>query len=143
METKTAILYMCHIYMCSLYMPGQVPRFRCLQRVQALRVARHRDHHHCVSNAGRRGEGTPSGKAAGTKYLRCDATYNRIARNTCTNCVRSQTRIVREKERERPPKAALQTAKGRRTGGVPGGGPGGVKGTGDFVPKSPYLMQFL
>ena len=49
----------------------------------------------------------------------------------------------RERERERPPKAALQTAKGRRTGGVPGGGPGGVKGTGAFVPKPPYLMQFL
>ena len=40
-----------------------------------------------------------------------------------------------ERERERPPKAALQTAKGRRTGGVPGGGPGGVKGTVGFVPK--------
>ena len=50
---------------------------------------------------------------------------------------------MREKERERPPKAALQTAKGRRTGGGPGGGPGGVKGTGDFPKKSPYLMQFL
>ena len=50
---------------------------------------------------------------------------------------------MREKERERPPKAALQTAKGRRTGGGPGGGPGGVKGTGDFVPKSPYLMHFF
>ena len=44
---------------------------------------------------------------------------------------------MREKERERPPKAALQTAKGRRTGGGPGGGPGGVKGTGGFSQKIP------
>ena len=55
----------------------------------------------------------------------------------CKNVMRSPEEIVREKERERPPKAALQTAKGRRTGGGPGGGPGGVKGTGDFVPKTP------
>ena len=33
----------------------------------------------------------------------------------------------------------MQTAKGRRTGGVPGGGPGGVKGTGGFPKISPYL----
>ena len=26
---------------------------------------------------------------------------------------------------------------------MPGGGPGGVKGTGDFVPKSPYLNVIL
>ena len=50
---------------------------------------------------------------------------------------------MREKERERPPKAAVQAAKGRRTGGGPGGGPGGVKGTGGFPQKSPHLMQFL
>ena len=108
------------------------------QRVQALRVARHRDHHHCVSNAGRRGEGTPSGKAAGTKYLRCDATYNRIARNTCTNCVRSQTRIVREKERERETaEGGLANCQGKEGGWGAGGWSWRRKRYGGFCPKIP------
>ena len=51
--------------------------------------------------------------------------------------------LERKRERERPPEAALQTAKGRRTGGGRGGGPGRVKGTGGFLLKSPYLMYFL
>ena len=50
---------------------------------------------------------------------------------------------MREKERERPPKAALQTAKGRRTGGVPGGGPGGVKGAGGFCLKISRTYWFF
>ena len=43
-------------------------------------------------------------------------------------------------ERKRRPEEAFQAANGRRTGGGPRGWSGGVKGTGDFVPKSPYLM---
>ena len=55
-------------------------------------------------------------------------------------CVRSQRRIGRE--REKPPKAALQAATGSEVGGRRGGGPGRVKGTLDFGAKSTYLMQF-
>ena len=49
----------------------------------------------------------------------------------CKNVLRSPEGIVREKERERPPKAAVQTAKGRRTGGGPRGGTEGVERYGE------------
>ena len=48
----------------------------------------------------------------------------------------------RERERERPPKEAFQTATGSEVGGERGGGPGRVKGTLDFGAKPKYLMQF-
>ena len=51
--------------------------------------------------------------------------------------------LERKRERERPPEAALQTAKGRRTGGGRGGGPGRVKGTGGFLLKIPVPNAFF
>ena len=59
-----------------------------------------------------------------TTCLRCDTSCVRIGANTCTDAVRSQKRIVREKERERETAeggAAHSPGKGARMRGV--GGP--------------------
>ena len=59
-----------------------------------------------------------------------------------------RSEIAREKERERERETAggglaFQTAKGRRTGGGRGGGPGRVKGTGGFLLKIPVPNVFF